>query len=225
MKAMILAAGRGERMRPLTDRMPKPLLSVGGKPLIVYHLERLSVLGISEVIINVAYLGDKIRQALGDGSQWNLSIHYSEEPYPLETGGALNNALGLLGTEPFLLINGDVWCDIDFTLIANSDLCGGVGHLWFVKNPEHNVYGDFSLDDSCVNLKRDNIPSLTFSGLALIHPDIISTYPEKREVFALKEVFLHFIDEKKLQGSLFLGSWCDVGTPERLQALDGLLRK
>jgi MurNAc alpha-1-phosphate uridylyltransferase len=223
MKAMILAAGRGERMRPLTDSMPKPLLSVGGKPLIVYHLEKLSALGVTQVIINIAYLGDKIRQTLGDGKQWGLTIHYSEESYPLETGGALNQALNLLGDEPFLLINGDVWCDIDFNQIVKCDVNYSVGHLFFVDNPQHNPLGDFCLDELRVITKQEGDPAYTFAGIALIDPKMIREYPRCREVFALKEVFVYYIEQQLLAGSLYDGFWCDVGTPERLNQLDDYL--
>ncbi|MFT6222000.1 MAG: MurNAc alpha-1-phosphate uridylyltransferase [Candidatus Endobugula sp.] len=229
MKAMILAAGRGERMRPLTDDLPKPLLAVGGKPLIVYHLEKFSSLGVTDVIINVAYLGDKIQQVLGDGTVWGLSIHYSKESYPLETGGALYKALPLLGDEPFILVNGDVWSDIDFSDIAKTILSAGtqglsVGHLFCVENPAHNPQGDFSLDNNIVTLKDDSASSYTFSGMAFIHPDIIRGYPNKREAFPLKEAFLYFIEQRKLTASIYSGGWCDVGTPERLQELEVLLK-
>lgn len=225
MKAMILAAGRGERMRPLTNNTPKPLLPVNGKPLIVYHLEKLSSLGVSEVIINTAYLAEKIIASLGDGERWGLRIIYSQEPYALETGGALNRALPLLGDAPFLLVNGDVWCDLAFSRIASSPLSDSVAHLWFVHNPDHNPEGDFSLDASTVVMKQETLPSCTFSGLALIHPKMIANYPKRREAFALKEVFLYWIDKCQLSGSLFNGQWCDVGTPERLAALDRCLQK
>jgi MurNAc alpha-1-phosphate uridylyltransferase len=234
-KAMILAAGRGERMRPLTDKVPKPLLVVGDKPLIVYHLEKLSSFGVTDLVINVAYLGDNIQQALGDGETWGLSIHYSEEPYPLETGGALYKALPLLGDEPFILVNGDVWSDMDFSDITqiplNADTFSSaitkkgppVGHLIFVANPTHNPQGDFALDNTIVTLKSSRSLSYTFSGMALIHPDMIRCYPDKREAFPLKEVFLYCIAQQQLTGSIHGGGWCDVGTPERLQALDAFL--
>jgi MurNAc alpha-1-phosphate uridylyltransferase len=248
-KAMILAAGRGERMRPLTDHLPKPLLAVGGKPLIVYHLEKLSSLGVTDVVINVAYLGDKIQQALGDGAVWGMSIHYSAETYPLETGGGLYKALPLLGDEPFILVNGDVWSDMDFSdfaeIVVDSNMkvadtlattvkvntvcvdtiARSVGHLFFVVNPPHNPQGDFALDNNLVELKAINAPSYTFSGMALIHPEMIRCYPNKREAFPLKEVFLYFIAQQQLTGSLYVGGWCDVGTPERLRELDGCLKQ
>lgn len=223
MKAMILAAGRGERMRPLTDTLPKPLLPVAGKPLIVYHLEKLSAIGVKEVVINVAYLGEKIQQMLGDGSQWGVSIQYSIEPQPLETAGALLHCLPLLGDEPFLLINGDVWSDIDFSEIMHVSLNNMVGHLFFVDNPAHNPQGDFSLHENHVQIKQPSLPAYTFSGMALIHPKMIAAYPEKRNAFPLKEVFLYYIQRQQLSGSIYRGAWCDVGTPERLAELDHLL--
>lgn len=229
MKAMILAAGRGERMRPLTDTTPKPLLCVGGKPLIVYHLEKLSVLGVSDVIINIAYLGDQIRHALGDGSRWGLSIHYSVEEQALETAGALLKALPLLGDEPFLLVNGDVWTDMDFAQFLDplSELLGEqqssshvLAQLILVPNPDHNPVGDFSVNTSAVIEPRVKGRAYTFSGMALIHPDMIRNYPKKRERFPLKEVFDYSIERKQLIGRLYEGRWCDVGTPERLSMLD-----
>ena len=145
MKAFILAAGRGERMRPLTDRTPKPLLPAGGKPLIVWHLERLAAAGFSEIVINHAHLGEQIEAALGDGSQWGLHIRYSAEPPgALETAGGIANALPLLGDQPFLVVNGDIWCDFDFGRF--SGLTAADAHLVMVANPAHHAGGDFSLD-------------------------------------------------------------------------------
>ncbi len=222
MKAMILAAGRGERMRPLTNELPKPLLWVGGKPLITYHLEKLSQLGIREVIINIAYLGEKIKAALCDGSQWNLSIHYSEEPEPLETGGALYQALPLLGDEPFLLVNGDVWTELDFAALIQPFLPGCLGRLLLVDNPTHNTAGDFALDQQGYLLKADQCvgQTYTFSGIACFHPDVIRAYPEVRQIFPLREVFHYFIERQQLQGQYYEGVWHDIGTPDRLNALD-----
>jgi MurNAc alpha-1-phosphate uridylyltransferase len=220
MKAMILAAGRGERMRPLTDVLPKPLLTVAGKPLIVYHLEKLSALGIQEVVINIAYLGDKIRHALGDGSDWGLSIVYSEEPEPLETAGALLHALPLLGEEPFLLINGDVWTDMDFSILANAPLHSAVACLFFVSNPIHHSRGDYSLSsDSRVN-NTSSDTQYTFSGLALIDPSMMTLYPHKKHKFPLREVFDFYIERQQLAGQYYQGEWCDVGTPERLAEVE-----
>ncbi len=220
MKAMILAAGRGERMRPLTDTLPKPLLTVANKPLIVYHLEKLAAIGIKQVVINIAYLGDKIRHALGDGSTWGLSIQYSEEPEPLETAGALLHALPLLGDEPFLLVNGDVWTDFEFSLLMEHPLGNDLAHLVLVSNPEHNPKGDFVLESHKVLESVEGKSAHTFSGIALINPQLINDYPEKRRIFPLKEVFLHAISNKRMGGTFFNGDWQDIGTPERLLALN-----
>lgn len=220
MKAMILAAGRGERMRPLTDTLPKPLLCVAEKPLIVYHLEKLAELGVQDVIINIAYLGDKIRQALGDGSKWGLSIVYSQEPEPLETGGALLQALPLLGDDPFLLINGDVWTDFDFSLLAEQCLQDSMACLVFVNNPSHNPGGDFALDqDGCVRCDKSQA-NFTFSGMALVNPNMIKQYSKRRPIFPLREVFNECIERQALSGIHYGGHWCDVGTPVRLSQLE-----
>ncbi len=222
MKAMILAAGRGERMRPLTDHLPKPLLTVAGKPLIVHHLEKLASIGIREVVINIAYLGHKIREALGDGSRWGLAIQYSEEVEPLETAGALLQALPLLGDEPFLLINGDVWTDIDFSELTMLPL-KGLAYLLFVHNPDHNLSGDYRLDDGYVCKKmNDGNDAYTFSGMALVSPQLIADYPCQRHVFPLKEVFDYYIDQNQIAGSLYDGAWYDIGTPQRLQYVNQL---
>lgn len=225
MKAMILAAGKGERMRPLTDALPKPLLPLVGKPLIVYHLEKLAAAGITDVIINIAYLGEKIRQTLGNGSQWGIHIIYSEEPEPLETGGALNHALDLLGADPFLLVNGDVWIDVDFSQLIDVDLGDSLAHLVFVNNPSHNPSGDFALEKNLVVAKNLSQLSYTFSGVALVHPQLIGNYPSKRHIFPLREVFGYFIEQRRISGMLYRGDWCDVGTPERLAELENRLTK
>ncbi len=217
---MILAAGRGERMRPLTDSLPKPLLTVAGKPLIVYHLEKLAAIGVTDVIINIAYLGEKIWQALGDGTQWGLSIQYSEEPEPLETAGALLHALPLLGDQPFILVNGDVWTDIDFSALVKQPLGDYLARLVFVKNPAHNPRGDFSLDGDRVLQRHASLPAYTFSGIGLFSPEIITGYPNKRTIFPLREVFADAIHKRILSGVLFDGDWRDIGTPERLSELN-----
>jgi len=223
-KAMILAAGFGKRMRPLTDTTPKPLLSVGGKPLIVYHLERLRELGIGDVVINLAYLGDQIVSALGDGSRWGLTIHYSFEDEPLETGGAILQALPLLGDSPFLLVNGDVWTDYDFAHLANEPLREGcLGRLMLVANPGHNAAGDFALHEGRLLHNSEIDTGYTYSGLSLLHPDIVGAYSERRQAFALREVFDEAIAHDRLEGELLSGEWWDIGTPERLQQLDDQL--
>ncbi|MFT5421021.1 MAG: MurNAc alpha-1-phosphate uridylyltransferase [Candidatus Endobugula sp.] len=223
MKAMILAAGRGERMRPLTDTIPKPLLSVANKPLIVYHLEKIAAMEITEVVINIAYLGDKIRQALGDGSRWGLTIQYSEETEPLETAGALLHALPLLGDTPFLLVNGDVWTDLNFSSVVDVPLNDALARLVFVKNPEHNLQGDFYINENNLVEQSTSRLSNTFGGVALISPKIISGYPNKRRIFPLKEVFDYYIEQQLLEGIVYSGKWCDVGTPARLASLGAFL--
>jgi MurNAc alpha-1-phosphate uridylyltransferase len=185
MKAMILAAGRGERMRPLTDHTPKPLLKVGGKPLIVWHLERLAEAGFKEVVINHAHLGSQIENALGNGARWGLSIHYSPEKVALETAGGIANALDLLANEgkvgePFLVVNGDIYTEIDFRSIASQanilEDSGGVknvmAHLVLVDNPPQHPNGDFVIEGN--RLKNDGKQMLTFSGVGVYHPDFFA---------------------------------------------------
>lgn len=221
MKAMILAAGLGNRMRPLTDHTPKPLIGVNGKPLIEYHLENLQRAGIRDVVINLAYLGEKIRSYLGNGEQWNLQIRYSQEPEPLETGGALSHALDLLGDKPFLLINGDVWCELEFKAFVSQAL-RTQGHLLLVPNPVFHPHGDFALDDTGTVLAdpQTNSQKFTFAGISLLVPELITMYPERREKFPLVEVFRHAIAQRQLTGQLYHGHWSDVGTPERLYELE-----
>lgn len=221
MKAMILAAGLGKRMRPLTDTLPKPLLPVGGKALMMYHIERLQELGVCEFIINTAYLGEKIEAALGDGFAQGISIQYSREDEPLDTGGALLQALPLLGDEPFLLVNGDVWTDYPFEHLLDFHLpedC--LGHLVLVPNPRHNRRGDFALHDGCLLHNTEVDQGFTFSGISLLRPQLISSYSERRQMFPLREAFAEGIALNQLSGELYEGQWWDIGTPERLQALD-----
>lgn len=224
MKAMILAAGLGQRMRPLTDHLPKPLLEVGGKPLLQYHLEALQVAGVKNVIINLAYLGEKIRAFVGDGSRFGLRVEYSVEPEPLETGGALLQALPLLGTEPFLLINGDVWSEFSLASLLQRRLSPGqLGHLVLVPNPDFHPAGDFALAKDGFLINDANVARYTFAGISLLSPEIIRNYPDARSKFPLGEVLRYGIDQKKLSGEVFAGRWSDVGTPERLLALQQIL--
>jgi len=220
---MILAAGRGERMRHYTEHTPKPLLKVGGKALVEYHLEHLSAAGFKEVVINIAYLGDQIREALGDGSRWQLAIQYSEEPEPLETAGAIVHASDLLGEQPFLLINGDIWTDFPLQRLRSHSLDQHLGHLIMVNNPPHNEQGDFSLDRGYLCYKQT--VAYTFSGISIIYPRLVLDYPDKRQKFPLSEVLKYDIDHHTLQGEVFHGKWYDIGTPERLHALDRRLSK
>jgi MurNAc alpha-1-phosphate uridylyltransferase len=227
MKAMILAAGLGNRMRPLTDHLPKPLLCAGGKSLIEYHLENLQRAGIREVIINLAYLGEKIRTKLGDGKQFGLQIIYSTESEPLETGGAILHALDLLGTEPFLLVNGDVWCDLDFAQFTAQTLAENqLGHLLLVPNPDFHLLGDFALDNRghlIDDPDKTHPQRFTFGGISLFNPELIAGYPDKRQKFPLVEVLRRAIINGELTGQVHQGHWSDVGTPARLQELENYL--
>ena len=220
MKAMILAAGLGKRMRPLTDHCPKPLLPVADKPLIVHHLERLKRAGIEEVVINVSYRAEQIMAALGDGSAHQLRIHWSQEASPLETGGGIQKALPLLGEAPFLLINGDVWCELDPAWL--TPLAGDLARLVLVDNPEHHPEGDFALD-MAGRAHTSGEPRLTFSGISLIDPALVADQPE--EAFKLAPHLRTAMQAGRVGGLHHRGVWVDVGTPERLQTLDAWLRQ
>jgi MurNAc alpha-1-phosphate uridylyltransferase len=217
---MLLAAGRGERMRPLTDTCPKPLLMVAGKPLIVWHLERLALAGFHDVVINLSWLGEMIAATLGDGSRYGVRIAYSREPWPaLETGGGLLQALPLLGEGPFLLVNGDVFTDIDFATlqIGTNDLA----QLVLVPNPEHNPKGDFWLDGEG-RIQVEGGERLTYSGVAILRPELfVGAEPER---FPLLPWLLRARDAGRLGGQLHAGEWLDIGTPQRLQQLDARLQ-
>ena len=227
MLAMILAAGRGERMRPLTDHTPKPLLQVGGKALIVWHIERLVQAGITELVINHAHLGMQIEQALGDGSQFGAHIRYSNEGTALETAGGIANALHLLGEQPFAVVNGDVYCDYDFThlphcaaALANSS---DMAHLVLVNNPEHNPSGDFCLSNQRVvptpSTLNPQSSILTFSGIGLYRPALFDGIA-RGSAAPLAPLLRAQIAAGKVSGEHHRGIWIDVGTPQRLQELD-----
>lgn len=221
MKAMILAAGLGQRMRPLTDSLPKPLLQAGGKPLLQYHLEALARIGISEVIINLAYLGDKIRDFVGNGSRFGLQVSYSPEPEPLETAGALVQAMPLLGSAPFLLINGDVWSDYPLESLQQHLLPAGIkAHLVLVANPDFHPLGDFALDAQGLLSDAPALAKYTFAGISLIDPLLIADYPESRRKFPLSEVLRYGMAQRQISAEIYGGLWSDVGTPQRLQQLD-----
>ncbi|MCO1333460.1 nucleotidyltransferase family protein [Microbulbifer sp. OS29] len=216
--AMLLAAGFGRRMRPLTDQVPKPLLPVAGKPLIEHALERLADIGVQRVVINLGYLGSKIRQQLGSGARWGLDIQYSveREEEPLETAGGILKAMPLLGDSPFLVVNGDVWCDFDLSQWASRPLPEDCpGRLLMVPNPPHNPEGDFGIEKGL--LSGTAKPRCTFAGLSWLRGETLTEYPHRRECFGLGEVFT--FNEDKLQAELYQGDWCDVGTPERLERL------
>jgi N-acetyl-alpha-D-muramate 1-phosphate uridylyltransferase len=223
MKAMILAAGEGRRMLPLTLTTPKPLLLVHGKPLIEHHLLRLLQAGVTEVIINLAYLGEQISAALGNGGRFGLNIQYSREPAPLETAGALLHAAHLLGDKPFLLVNGDVWTDYPFARLITRTLRGwahkDLGHLVMVNNPSFKPAGDFSLTaNGALAPLADS--GFTFAGLSLLHPDLLRRYPQPTERLPLAPVFSWAISQQALTGEYYGGVWADVGTPERLHELN-----
>jgi N-acetyl-alpha-D-muramate 1-phosphate uridylyltransferase len=228
MKAMILAAGRGERMRPLTDFTPKPLLKVGGKPLIVWHLERLAKAGFKEIVINHAHLGLQIEDALGDGNQLGLHIQYSPEKVALETAGGIANALHLLTEsgkkiEPFLVVNGDTFTEIDFkgtALRPNRDEHLTLAHLVLVDNPPQHPNGDFAIENGL--LKNTGAQMLTFSGVGVYHPDLFADVvigqPAK-----LAPLLRKAIDNHAATAEYYRGVWHDIGTPERLAELDKTL--
>jgi MurNAc alpha-1-phosphate uridylyltransferase len=219
---MVLAAGRGERMRPLTDAAPKPLLAVGGKRLIEYHLGRLAAAGFREVVINTAWLGDKIEAALGDGARFGLAITYSHErPEALETGGGIFRALPLLGSAPFLLVNGDVWTDVDFGALRRDPPAGSLAHLVLVANPPQHPRGDFVLTQGRVS--EDAGPRHTYSGIGIFRLELFAgCVPGK---FPLLPLLRKAIAARQLTGELHAGRWYDIGTAERLQALDAELTR
>jgi len=221
MKAFILAAGRGERMRPLTDHTPKPLLMAGGKALIVWHLERLAAAGFREIVINHAHLGSLIEQTLGDGSQWGLNIQYSPEPPgALETAGGIATALPLLGKQPFLVVNGDVYCDWDFK--KANQLSGKTAHLVMVANPAHHTGGDFSLEGERV-VYANGAQTLTYAGIGVFSPSFFAGV-KPGTVMKLRPLLDAAIAAGTLTGERFAGRWVDVGTPQRLAELDQELK-
>lgn len=217
MKAMILAAGRGDRLRPLTDETPKPLLDVGGEPLVVRHLRRLADAGWREVVINLGWLGEQIPAALGDGSALGVRIRYSREGWPaLETGGGIRQALPLLEPGPFLVVNGDVWCDVDLGALALPE--DSLAHLVMVPNPAHHPAGDFRLDGTRLHPLEDaRGEALTYSGIGLFRPALFERELPGR--FPLAPLLRRAIDAAAATGQRHAGQWDDVGTPERLDAL------
>ncbi|TCT22713.1 N-acetylmuramate alpha-1-phosphate uridylyltransferase MurU [Thiobaca trueperi] len=219
MKAMILAAGRGNRMRPLTDHTPKPLLVAGGKPLIVHHIDRLAAAGIRELVINHAHLGAQIETALGDGAAFGVRIRYSAENEALETGGGIFRALPLLGPDPFLVINGDVWADCDVRGLQLAD--GDLAHLVLVDNPAHHPTGDFALEGGRIH--ADGTPRYTFSGIGIYRPALFDGCTPG--AFPLAPLLRHAMSAGRVSGRLHTGRWFDIGTPERLAELDRLLSR
>ncbi len=218
MKAMILAAGRGERMRPLTDDTPKPLLKAGGKALIEYHVEALAAAGFTELVINHAHLGGQIEAFLGDGDRYGLSIVYSPEPEgALETGGGIRHALPLLGEAPFVVVNADIWTDFAFRRLRFEP--PGLAHLVLVDNPPHHAAGDFALREGVVTDAGE--PRLTFSGIGLYRPELFAEQPDA--AFPLAPLLRNAMQRGAVSGEHHAGRWLDAGTPERLRQLDRML--
>jgi len=215
---MVLAAGRGERLRPLTDTLPKPLVVVGGRPLISWHLAALARAGVREVVVNLSWLGEQLRAALGDGREFGVAIRYSEEgPVPLETGGGILRALPLLGPEPFLVVSGDVWTDIDFARVTLEP--DALAHLVLIPNPPHHPRGDFGLEgELVVNAAHERF---TYANVGLYRPEFFAGCTAVR--FPLLEPLNRAIAARRVRGELHRGQWCDVGTPERLAALNAKL--
>ena len=220
MKAMILAAGIGERMRPLTDHTPKPLLQVGGKALIEHHIIRLADAGFTEVVINVSHLAQQIMDFCGDGSRWGLLIAYSREDEPLETAGGIHRALPLLGRQPFLVVNGDIWIDYDFRQLLDYRFLGAESaHLVMVRNPPQHPNGDFLLDpEGWVRELPPGQVGFTYAGVGVYSPVFFSGMRPGK--LALRPLLDDAIRQQHLTGEYHPGGWEDVGTPERLQALD-----
>ena len=221
MKAMILAAGRGVRMRPLTDASPKSLLAVGGKPLIAWQLEKLARAGFSEIVVNHAYLGDMIEAALGDGSRFGLSIRYSPEREALETAGGIALALPLLGAGPFLVVNADIYSDYDFSALARLDLQDRLAHLVLVCNPPQHPRGDFAL--AAGRVRDAGARLLTFSGIGVYAPRLFGGIAPGAKV-PLAPLLRKAMAAERVSGEHYRGRWHDIGTPERLRALDAELR-
>lgn len=215
MKAMILAAGRGERMRPLTDHTPKPLLIAAGKPIIEYTILQLVAAGFTEIVINTAHLGEQLPAALGNGERWGIQLTFSHEgEQALETAGGIINALPLLGDQPFLVVNGDIATDFDFAKLRHTPVA--LAHLVLINNPPHNNEGDFHLATNG-QLSGTETPKLTFSGIGVYHPDLFQGQPAG--VRKLAPILRQAMLAGKVSGEHFAGFWMDIGTPERLQAL------
>ena len=213
MKAMILAAGRGERLRPLTDAVPKALIEAGGKPLIAWHLERLAAAGCREAVINVSHLGERIEERLGDGARYGLRLAYSREPQPLETAGGLAQARALLGDEPFLLVNSDIYCEINLEKLLKHSLADRLGHLVLVPNPPYHPAGDFTLDHGLIGNGAG--PRYTYAGVAVMSPALFAQV-KPGERAPLAPLLRAAAERRLLSGELYAGLWQDVGSAERL---------
>lgn len=214
MKAMILAAGRGERMRPLTNHTPKPLLEIANQPLISYPLLALKKTGITEVVINVSYLAEQIQQALGDGSRYGIKIIYSVEPIILETGGGIYQALPLLGNEPFIVMSADIFTDYPLEKLPKK--LNGLAHLVLVNNPEYHTKGDFGLNNNQITL--DDEKKFTYASFGVLHPNLFAN--SQPGVFRLTEVLIPAINANQVSGEIYHGEWNNLGTPDDLQSLN-----
>lgn len=224
MKAMILAAGLGNRMRPLTLHTPKPLLAVGGKPLIVWHIEKLKHIGVTDIVINTAWLGEKLAAALGDGSQFGVTILWSHEGEGLETAGGIINALPLLGDEPFILVNGDVWTTFDFASLLQVDLADKLAHLVLVDNPPQHPRGDFILANGlAATFEQQQGEAFTYSGIAVLKPQMFAGLDNGKRPLAplLKQA----MQQQLVSAEKMSAAWVDVGTPERLAQLDQQIKQ
>lgn len=228
MKALIFAAGKGERMRPLTNHTPKPLLDVGGKRLIEWHIEKLAACGIRNIVINTSWLAECFEPALGDGSRWNVTLHYSYEgSEPLETGGGMLQALRIIGDESFIAVNGDIWSDVDYAALPAE--IPGLAHLVLVDNPAHNTAGDFVLAADGM-VESDGPEKLTFSGIGVYQPALLMNWHsiignakganETPPRFKLAPLLRDAMHRRQVSGEHHAGQWTDVGTPERLKHLD-----
>ncbi len=218
--AMILAAGRGERLRPLTDSTPKPLLTAGTSSLIEHHLHKLSDAGYSDIVINIGHLGQQIIDSLGDGSCYRLNIHYSDErDEVLETGGGIFKALPLLKSEEFLVINGDIWTDFNFAVLPEK--IKGSAHLVLVENPPHHPQGDFSLQKDFLIEKENSLPSWTYSGIGIYSHTLFDGCAEER--FPLAPLLKQHIAGNRVTGEIFTGKWFDIGTRQRLEELNKMI--
>jgi N-acetyl-alpha-D-muramate 1-phosphate uridylyltransferase len=220
MKAMILAAGRGERLRPLTDELPKPLVQAGGKPLIVWHLERLARAGCRHAVVNVSHLAERIIECIGDGSRYGIEIAYSREPQPLETAGGIAQALPLLGDEPFLVVNADVYCECDFARLLRMPLDERRAHLVLIANPPHHPSGDFTLSAGWVG--NDAGPRYTYAGISVLSPRLVSEVVAGRKA-QLAPLLREAAERRLVSGERYDGVWHDIGTQERLAKLEAWL--
>lgn len=222
MKAMILAAGRGERLRPLTETVPKPLVEIAGQTLLGRHLERLARAGFARAVINVSHLAEQIMARFGDGSRAGIAIDWSRESEPLETAGGIAQAGALLGPDPFLLVNADIWCDYDFSRLKDFALGARLSHLLLVPNPPQHPGGDFSLDGTVVG--NAPAPRYTYAGIAVLSPRLVAGVVAGQKA-QLAPLWRAAAQRGEVTGELHAGYWSDVGTPERLSALEARLKK